>query len=147
MVRTLALLAALLAVAPAAAQPTVEVVYWDSPIQSPCNGETIRYYGEVELRRHERPTKLGGQRVSVTIGYRWLEAVGEESGLVYDVTGGFHHGHSFSGPQAGETYVNRLHFTAPGGGNDVHYDELLHVTVNPRGELVVTRDHFSVDCR
>jgi len=141
-------LAIALLLLPLAAQaaPTVEIFTWDSFIESPCNGETIHYYGEVEMRRNDRSDE-GEQKVTVSINYRWLEAVGLESGTVYDVTGHFHENFGNDGTRAKETYINRLHFTAPGPGDDVHYDELLHVTVNANGELTVEHDAFSAECR
>ena len=145
-------LPALLAVTPVLAQPTVEVVYWDSPIESPCGegSESVRYYGEVEIRRHDRLADDGSLiRSSTTINYRWLEAIGLESGEPYDVSGAFHATYvpGGGGRASGETYVNRLHLRSPDGANDIHYDELLRVTVSPQGELVVTQDHSSVSCR
>jgi hypothetical protein len=120
---------------------------WDGTIQSPCNGEPIHFTGEVEYRAQVIETVAGRTVTSVHISYNQLEAVGLESGTVYDVTGSFHNGYQQDGSAANEIYVNRFHFVAPAPENDVTYDETFHVAVSPDGETRVVVDDFSSVCR
>jgi hypothetical protein len=54
---------------------------------------------------------------------------------------------SLQNGQFNATFVNNFRMIGPGPGNNLLVHENFHVTINANGDVTVTHDNFSVDCK
>ena len=75
--------------------------------------------------------------------------VGETTGDTYRATG-VTQGHfkgSLQNGQYTETFVNNFRMIGPGRGNNFLLHETFHITINASGDVTVTHENVSEDCK
>jgi hypothetical protein len=78
-----------------------------------------------------------------------ISGIGLDTGDKYQGTGVTqdHFKGSFKNGQFNQTFVNNFRILGQGTGNNFLLHENLHLTVTANGEVTVSHDNFSVDCR
>ena len=84
---------------------------------------------------HTQPQDIRG--VGLTTGDRY-----RGTGVTQETFGG-----SIVNGQASSTFVNNYGIIGQGPGNNFMIHEVLHITINARGELTATVDQLSVSCK
>ena len=88
-----------------------------------------------KVKAHTQPQGIRG--VGLTTGDRY-----RGTGVTQETFGG-----SLVNGQASSTLVNNFRIVGQGSGNNFMIHELLHVTINARGELTATVEHLSTTCK
>lgn len=78
-----------------------------------------------------------------------ISGTGETTGDKYQATGVTQESFktSLQNGQANLTYVNNFRIIGQGPGNNYLVHETMHITINADGNVTVTHDNFSVECK
>lgn len=87
--------------------------------------------GTFFLKIHDQPQNITG--------------VGETTGAVYEATGVTQTRISSIGPTT--TFINNFRIIGPGPGNNLLIQQLMHVTVNGKGEITAEFARARAECR
>ncbi len=88
-----------------------------------------------KVKVHTQPQGIRG--VGLTSGDRY-----RGTGVTQETFGG-----SLVNGQASSTFVNNFRIVGQGPGNNFMIHEVVHVTLNARGELTATVDRLSTTCK
>ena len=88
-----------------------------------------------KVKVHSQPQGIRG--VGQTTGDRY-----RGTGVTQETFGG-----SLVNGQASSTFVNNFRIVGQGPGNNFAIHEVVHVTLNARGELTAIAEHLSTTCR
>ncbi|HET6639839.1 MAG TPA: hypothetical protein VFH82_13775 [Gemmatimonadota bacterium] len=138
----------------AAADVTTTNVIFPVDIETfvPCanggTGEIVALSGNVHDLFH---VTINGNRFKVKVHTQpqGVRGVGLTTGDKYRGTGVTQEtfGGSLVNGQASSTFVNNFHIVGQGPGNNFTIAEVVHSTINARGELTAVVDHSSVTCK
>ncbi len=122
-----------------------------------CTGEDVLIALTVHIHQREVIDSNGGAHTTFDSNTQRTTAVGVTSGTQYGVTESSHNqannrgdsndSDSVEGRAQTESVLNDTLITAPGGGNNLVIRQRTHFVINANGEITVSREVLSVECR
>ncbi len=111
-------------------------------------GETVQLSGTL----HTLVTaQINGNNVSGKFHFQpeGVSGLGLTTGLKYQATGVTQNSFktSLQNGQSNLTFVNNFRIVGQGPGNNFSVHENSHIAINANGDVTVTHDNFSIDCK
>jgi hypothetical protein len=128
---------------------TQTTVPFDEIIESPCNGDTIHFQGDLHADFHTTIDDANGRiQFDTLVNWDAISAVGDPSGETYLATGALHsHLTTGSLPISQFEIDDEVLLVAPGQANNLVVHEVFHVTVDSEGNVKVAFDKVLFACQ
>lgn len=124
---------------------------YDQTVFVPCAnggaGELVHLTGELHELFHVTTNDSGGLHVAMHINPKDVSGTGLSTGLSYRLTGVQQFSLTSADAGGSETFVLRFDVIGQGPDNNFTVHETGHVTVNANGEVTVSFDNTSIECR
>ena len=106
-------------------------------------GETVSLAGTLHEVFHVTIDANGDAHFKIHDQPQGIRGIGQTSGVKYQATG-VTQTMSNTNPA---TFVNNFRIIGQGPGNNFLIHQVMHVTVNAKGEVTASFDHVSTECR
>jgi hypothetical protein len=136
---------------PAHAEVTTNLkVPTNIPVFIPCaadgEGEVVTLSGDLHILLRFTTTPSGGIHAGAHFQPQGISGLGEITGDKYQGTGVTQN--EFNATVGiEETSINNFRIIGQGTGNNFLVHQVLHITINARGDVTAFVDQLSVDCR
>jgi hypothetical protein len=151
-----AVLAILIAGSPAVVKPQAQTstnndtIPFDANFFVPCAaggaGEIVALSGQLHVLIHVTVNDVGGTNIKTHFQPQGISGVGLITGDTYRGTGVTQDQESNTGATE-FTAVNNVNLIGPGPGNNLLVHQLIHITINPNGELTAVVVNSNIDCK
>ncbi|WNG15261.1 hypothetical protein [Cystobacter fuscus] len=137
------------------AQATTTTVNQNIPYERfffvPCAngglGEDVLLTGELHELSHVTTSASGNIHVAMHLNPVGVSGTGLTTGLGYQNTGSQQFMLTDHGDGGNSTFILRFNVIGQGPGNNFTVQQTGHTTINANGEVTVTFDNFSIECR